>query len=475
MAGDSYSFITSSLDFWILKLDATGDIIWQKTYGGNDLERCGVIQQIADGGYIVAGYTYSFGAGEYDIWILKLDSEGNISWQKTYGGSGNDYTRSIQQTTDGGYIVAGSSYILKLDVNGNISWQRTYEWINGPSSARTIQQTAGGEFIVAGTGFNSNAMSVMKLNINGEIPNCEISGINDVIVHNTSIISQDTSAIPQTVSGTAITNTNITPQQTSSIKLITCCYDDISDYDSDGLGDACDNCPNNSNFDQNDNDFDGFGDVCDSDDDNDGICDPGEVDPNCIGSDNCLKIPNGPAMGTCTEGSLIGFRCVSHTSCYERFGPDSYYCSMNQENSDSDTLGDACDNCPNITSENQEDGDEDNVGDLCDNCPNTPNQYQLDAYPLGGNNCGDVCDCEGNFNPGEDDDVDGSDAAIFKVDFGRGGYNNPCEHGNPCNGDFDCDGDCDGTDASLFKSDFGRSSFLNPCPFCPTNPWCAYP
>ena len=74
-----------------------------------------------------------------------------------------------------------------------------------------------------------------------------------------------------------------------------------------------------------------------------------------------------------------------------------------------------------------------------------------------------------------DTDVDGSDAAVFKADFGRGGYNDPCGDVTLCNGDFDCDTDVDGTDAAGFKADYGRGGYVNPCPSCPpTDPWCAY-
>ena len=99
---------------------------------------------------------------------------------------------------------------------------------------------------------------------------------------------------------------------------------------------------------------------------------------------------------------------------------------------------------------------------------------QEDSYPPSGNVCGDACECEGNFNPDEDDDVDGSDAAIFKTDFGRGGYDSPCTGSEPCNGDFDCDTDVDGSDASLFKSDYGRSLYNSPCPACEVGEWCNY-
>ena len=119
------------------------------------------------------------------------------------------------------------------------------------------------------------------------------------------------------------------------------------------------------------------------------------------------------------------------------------------------------------------DTDADGVPDAADNCPDTPNQDQDDFFPPGGNDCGNACECEGNFD--DDENVDGSDASVFKSDFGRGTYNNPCADSLPCNGNFDCDNDVDGSDASVFKSDFGRGSYDNPCPSCPTDPWCVSP
>jgi hypothetical protein len=117
-----------------------------------------------------------------------------------------------------------------------------------------------------------------------------------------------------------------------------------------------------------------------------------------------------------------------------------------------------------------EDSDEDGVIDFQDNCLCTPNLDQGDSYPPGGNNCGDACECEGNFDG--DEDQDGSDAFTFKVDFGRSPFRNPCIPADPCNGNFNCDEDVDGSDAFIFKEDFGRSLFLNPCPNCVTIPWC---
>lgn len=98
---------------------------------------------------------------------------------------------------------------------------------------------------------------------------------------------------------------------------------------------------------------------------------------------------------------------------------------------------------------------------------------QEDIYPPSGDGIGDACSlCESDFEC--DEDVDGSDATLFKNDFGRRNFNNPCESGNPCYRDFDCDGDCDGTDVAKFKEDFGRSLFNNPCPSCVAGEWCSY-
>jgi hypothetical protein len=109
-----------------------------------------------------------------------------------------------------------------------------------------------------------------------------------------------------------------------------------------------------------------------------------------------------------------------------------------------------------------------------DNCPTDYNPNQDDTLPPEGNNCGDACECEGNFDG--DLDVDGTDASTFKTDFGRSKISgHPCSNADSCNGDFECDTDVDGTNASKFKSDFGRSGLQKPCPNAVTEPWCVYP
>jgi hypothetical protein len=174
-----------------------------------------------------------------------------------------------------------------------------------------------------------------------------------------------------------------------------------------------------------------------------GLPDDRDEDGIVDGEDNCPTVPNGTSEGTCSNG-FTGVACTTNENC----GIDGF-CSINQEDSDTDGAGDACDNCPDL-----------------------PNETQDDNYPPGGNNCGDACECEGNFDG--DEDQDGTDAATFKIDFGRSPFDSPCSTLEPCNGDFDCDEDVDGTDAARFKEDFGRSAFSNPCPSCLTVPWCEY-
>src|SRR6185312_15150574 len=105
----------------------SGTIIWQKTYGGSGNDIAASIQQTTDLGYIVAGYTRSTDGditknnGGSDYWILKLDSTGTIVWQNTFGGSQDDEATSVQQTNDGGYIVAGYADSDDSDVVGNHS------------------------------------------------------------------------------------------------------------------------------------------------------------------------------------------------------------------------------------------------------------------------------------------------------------------------------------------------------------------
>lgn len=165
------------VDCWVVKLSATGALQWQQSLGGTGAEYAGAIRQTTDGGYIMAGTTYSNDGqvsgnhGGGDAWIVKLDGEGSLQWQKTLGGSAGEDPNAIQQTSDGGYIVAGTSssndgdvtgnhgaddfWIVKLDGVGTIQWQESLGGSDFDSPA-SVQHTSDGGYIVAGDSYSTD-------------------------------------------------------------------------------------------------------------------------------------------------------------------------------------------------------------------------------------------------------------------------------------------------------------------------------
>lgn len=143
-------------DVRVVKTDADGNEQWQQTLGGPEYDESFSIQQTSDGGYILAGFTASFGVDDADGWLIRLDADGNELWNKTVGGVGDDSARSIQQTSDGGYIIAGvtrpqgtnrySDWLIKTDTDGNELWSKTFEG----SVAYSVRQTSDGGYIAAG-------------------------------------------------------------------------------------------------------------------------------------------------------------------------------------------------------------------------------------------------------------------------------------------------------------------------------------
>jgi len=180
VAGATQSFSNGSFDFAIYKLDSSGNKVWFKHYGGLSNDAARSIQQTSDGGYIVSGYTHTFSYGDSDIALYKLDSNGNKQWFKHYGGTKHDQAHSIQQTSEGGYIVAGysESYayglediaIYKLDSNGNKQWFKHYGGTND-DLANSIQQTSDGGYVVSGYTesytHGADDFGIYKLNSNG--------------------------------------------------------------------------------------------------------------------------------------------------------------------------------------------------------------------------------------------------------------------------------------------------------------------
>jgi len=206
MNGDKTENSIGNDDYWILKLSSSGNILWQNTIGGSDVDRLYSIDETNDGGFILGGRSMSGISGDktqpnqggFDYWIVKVSSTGAVVWDKTYGGSLVDYCSSVHQTTDGGYILGGQSnsntsgdktensnggddfWIIKIDNIGNIEWQNTIGG-SGPETEGYTIQTVDGNYLVIGT-FDSNMTGdvdensqgsfdywIIKLDVNGDI------------------------------------------------------------------------------------------------------------------------------------------------------------------------------------------------------------------------------------------------------------------------------------------------------------------
>ena len=159
IAGNTYSFGAGESDIYLIRTDSLGNMLWDTTYGGADFDVGASAQQTPDRGYIVAGFTYSFGAGGADVYVIRTDSLGYVRWDSTYGGSSHDYGSSVRRTLDGGYVIAGQTesfsagstdvYLIKTDSLGNTLWQTTYGGADRDAGA-SVQQTLDGGYVIAG-------------------------------------------------------------------------------------------------------------------------------------------------------------------------------------------------------------------------------------------------------------------------------------------------------------------------------------
>ena len=176
VAGRSSSFGAGNYDVYLLKIKPDGDTLWTKTYGGNDFEEADAITPTPDGNFIIAGRTYFFNAGSDDVYLLKINPNGDMLWTKTYGGTDWDDAYAITPTSDGNFIVAGYTssfgagdvYLLKIKSNGDTIWTKTYggtDW----DEAYTITPTPDGNFIVAGYTYSGNwDIYIVKIKPNGD-------------------------------------------------------------------------------------------------------------------------------------------------------------------------------------------------------------------------------------------------------------------------------------------------------------------
>ena len=136
VAGHSYSFGAGSCDIYLVKTDTEGNVLWTRTFGGEEYDYGCCVQSTTDGGLIITGYTHSFGASYYDVYLIKTDANGDTMWTHTYGGEGFDEGHWVEQTDDGGYIIVGHTntfggcdwdvYLIKIYSLGNEMWYQVF-------------------------------------------------------------------------------------------------------------------------------------------------------------------------------------------------------------------------------------------------------------------------------------------------------------------------------------------------------------
>jgi hypothetical protein len=159
IGGYTSSFGAGGSDYYLIKTDSTGTLQWSKTFGGADEEQCYCVHQTRDGGYILSGLSYGYGMGGNDFYVVRTDADGNMLWNKSYGEAGADYGSYIVQSDDGGYVLTGANThtqnpyslsLLGLDQQGNILWKKGYAGSFLETWGLTIITTTDGGYAVGG-------------------------------------------------------------------------------------------------------------------------------------------------------------------------------------------------------------------------------------------------------------------------------------------------------------------------------------
>jgi len=176
ITGFTESFGAGGRDVWLIKTNSNGDMVWNRTFGGRGDDWGYSVQQTIDGGYIITGYTDdAYLSDECEVWLIRADSNGNKVWDKTFGSTERVEGYSVQQTTDGGYIIAGTTYsggiwLIKTDSNGEMMWNRTFTTVGW--GGQSVQQTTDGGYIIIGETWSSDTggeVWLIKTNDNGEM------------------------------------------------------------------------------------------------------------------------------------------------------------------------------------------------------------------------------------------------------------------------------------------------------------------
>ncbi len=187
VGGFTHSY--NNVDVYLIKTDSNGDILWQKIIGGTQYDEGNCVRETNDGGFIIVGYTRSFGAGISDVYLIKTDANGVVDWTRTYGGQLWEQGNSVQETTDRGFIIVGYKtistssygadsdvYLIKTDADGDTLWTKLYGVQEGEyrDEGWSVQQTTDGGYIISGETWRPGALSwqidfyLIKTNANGD-------------------------------------------------------------------------------------------------------------------------------------------------------------------------------------------------------------------------------------------------------------------------------------------------------------------
>ncbi len=239
LVGDSKSFGAGNYDIFLIKVSSDGSLQWSKTFGGSDDDEGYSVQQTNDGGFIITGFTYSFGAGGKDVFLLKTASDGTFQWSKTFGGTDDDFGQSILQINEGSFIIAGftysfgagnfDGYLLKTDSNGNLIWSRTFGG-TGYDGFSSVQQTKDGGFIFCGGKSWGGDIYLVKTDSDGH------SGCNETIPNTitTSVSPIITNPSTQITSG-GFTGNPATQIGNGGVETILCSTANTNDFQNSNL------------------------------------------------------------------------------------------------------------------------------------------------------------------------------------------------------------------------------------------------
>ncbi|MFQ5977997.1 MAG: hypothetical protein ACE5OZ_07710 [Candidatus Heimdallarchaeota archaeon] len=182
LAGYTESLGAGDRDMWLVKTDSSGSEEWDRTYGETEIDGAESVIETADGGFLLAGYTESLGAGDRDMWLVKTDSNGIVQWDRTYGGTEIDRAECVIATGDGGFLLAGSTQgvyttlligLVKTDKNGNTQWIKSFGRSGGYHRAFSVIETSDNGYVLVGDadslGSGSGDIWLIKTNSNGNV------------------------------------------------------------------------------------------------------------------------------------------------------------------------------------------------------------------------------------------------------------------------------------------------------------------